>query len=172
MSDNESSSNGTEDTATPQGLAAQIDRAVAELDAPDDLTLETLVDHVAQLRGRPIEIIESDRLTGVPVCGLWFALEERDVIYHGRTRGRLHRQQIILHELGHMLLGHNDSSSVLHYRNQTLFRHLSTETITQALARGAFHTNEELAAEGLADRLASVLRDAPGEILRYESVFE
>lgn len=151
--------------------AVQARQRMDQLELPSQLTMASLLDYVSDLRFRPIEIIETSLLNGRPVCGLWVPDEEKERIFHAESRGQLHRQQLILHELSHMLLRH-DLHDAVNWQGLAAFRHLSTEQVNRALARGRFNTIEEVVAEELADLLAAALREAPHEIAGLEEVFE
>lgn len=151
--------------------AAQARQRMEQLGLPSQLTMASLLKYVSDLRGRPIEIIETRILNGRPVCGLWVPDDEKERIFHAQARGRLHRQQLILHELSHMLLRH-DLHDEVNWQGLAAFRYLSTEQVNRALARGRFNTIEEVVAEDLADLLAAALRDAPSEIADLEEIFE
>jgi hypothetical protein len=73
----------------------------------------------------------------------------------------LQRQQFVLHELAHMILGHDTipgAGTVL----KTGIRGLSPEIVRRALMRTEFRTLEEATAEYLADLMAEALRAGPG----------
>lgn len=60
-------------------------------------------------RHRRLRVIELANLdTHDDLCALWRATETDDLVLHVRTDSTLHRQQFILHELAHMILGHCD----------------------------------------------------------------
>lgn len=145
--------------------------AFHELGLPRELTLSSLIQKVSALRGRPIRIIETSKLTGKRICGLWIPKPEVEVIYHAEARGPLHRQQLVLHELSHMILRHDDQPGVSGQGIQ-VFKQISGETVRRALARGDFQNDMEVTAEYLADMLAAALREANREIHSYEEIFE
>lgn len=141
------------------------------LPMPQELTLESLTQTVSDLRGRPIYVIETPKLTGKRICGLWIPKPEMEVVYHAEARGPLHRQQLVLHELSHMILHHDDQPGV-NGQGIQVFKQISGETVHKALARGDFQSDMEVTAEYLADMLAAALRDAKREIHSYEEIFE
>ena len=145
--------------------------AFCRLRLPERITLESLIRHLEDLRGRRIVIVESEKLTGKKICGLWIPREHVDVVYHSATRGILHRQQLILHELSHMILRHDEAEGAT-WQGIKIFQELSGETVTKALARGDFRSELEATAEYLADFLAAALRESTQEIFRYEAYFE
>lgn len=145
--------------------------AFEHLDLPTHLTIDLLVEHIATLRGRRIVIVETPELTGKKICGLWIPRDDVDVIYHSATRGPLHKQQMILHELSHMILRHDEVEGAT-WQGVKIFQQLSGEVVAKALARGDFRSELEATAELLADLLASALRGSSEEILNYEDYFE
>ncbi|WAP52446.1 hypothetical protein OL239_04060 [Arthrobacter sp. ATA002] len=109
--------------------------AFYRLRLPERITLESLIRHLEDLRGRRIVIVETEKLTGKKICGLWIPREHVDVVYHSATKGTLHRQQLILHELSHMILRHDEAEGAT-WQGIAIFGELSGETVTKALARG------------------------------------
>lgn len=145
--------------------------AFLRLNLPRPLTLDMLIMHISVLRGKTIQIFETEKLKNKKICGLWIPREDREIIYHALTRSPLHRQQMVLHELSHMILAHDESAGTA-VRGIQAFKELSGETVTKALARGDFRSDQEVAAEYLADYLASALRESTNEIRNLEVYFE
>ncbi|GAA3294181.1 hypothetical protein ACFFON_11725 [Arthrobacter citreus] len=145
--------------------------AFDRLRLPERITLESLIQHLENQRGRRIVIVESEKLTGKKICGLWIPREHVDVVYHSATKGILHRQQLILHELSHMILRHDECEGAT-WQGIKIFQEISGETVRKALARGDFRSDLEATAEHLADMLAAALRESTQEIFRYEAYFE
>lgn len=151
--------------------AKRAHQAYQTFEFPTHLTMTSLLEFVAEFRGKPVEVRETPKLNGLPVCGLWVPAENRERVYHAVSRGPLHRQQLVLHELSHMLLRHELYDSA-NWQGLAAFKYLSAERVNKALARGNFSTDEERTAEAFADLLAAALREAPREIHRYEEIFE
>ncbi|MCC3275394.1 MULTISPECIES: hypothetical protein [unclassified Arthrobacter] len=145
--------------------------AFQRLRLPARVTLDSLIERVQVLRNRRMVIIESDKLTGTKICGLWIPREHVDVVYHSATRGVLHRQQMILHELAHMILRHDEAEGAT-WQGIKAFQELSGEVVAKALARGDFRSDLEATAEYLADLLAAAIRESSQEIYSYEAYFE
>jgi hypothetical protein len=96
---------------TVQGMTWKQARAeavdlMAELPPlPRPWRIEDLCASLAERRGRPLLLLELD-LAALPF-GLWYFDGERDhIISRAGTTG-YHRDHIILHEICHMLAGHN-----------------------------------------------------------------
>ena len=146
-------------------------RAFERLELPSHVTLESLIEHIQVVRNRRIVIIETEKLAGKKICGLWIPREDVDVVYHSVTRGQLHRQQMILHELSHMILRHDEQEGAT-WQGIKVFNELSGEMVAKALARGDFRSDLEATAEHLADLLAGAIRGSTREIFSYEDYFE
>lgn len=137
---------------------------------PSRVTLDGLIAIVAARRRRPIEIEATTVLNGTEVCGLWLSTDSREIILHAVTDSVLHRQQFILHELGHMILRHDELGISAEYA-ASLFPNLNGEMVSRALARSSFVDDMEAAAETLADLLAAAIRDSALEPKSFEQVF-
>lgn len=151
----------------PAQVAAE---AFVSLRLPSHLTLAGLVTMVAARRRRRIEIEATTILNGTSVCGLWLSTDTREVILHAVTDSVLHRQQFVLHELGHMILRHDELGVSSEYAS-SLFPNLDGEMVSRALARSSFVDDLEAAAETLADLLAGAIRESTKEPRSFEQVF-
>ncbi|MFD6401173.1 hypothetical protein [Nocardia sp. NPDC060249] len=120
------------------------------------------VRRVAEHRGRPIVLfpIDPQALAGSGCgtgSGLWIAREDDDVImYGGETES--HAYHIIAHEIGHMLLGHDEADADPAEASDALplndlMPSLSAESIRSVLRRQDYGTDRERAAETFADLL-------------------
>lgn len=144
--------------------------AFAALELPGGLTLSLLLSVVEDIRGKKIRIRATEKLVGTAICGLWLPGVRTEWVFHPPTPWELQRQQFILHELAHMVLGHDTipgAGTVL----KNGFRGLSPEIVHKALMRTEFRTLEEATAEYLADLMAEALRAGPGEPGDFEEVF-
>lgn len=79
-----------------------------ELPIPDPWDRKKFIADLAELRGRPIRLIPTDTasLAGSP-CGLWIVRRNDDIILHESGTSEYHIDQIVRHEIGHMILGHD-----------------------------------------------------------------
>lgn len=151
----------------PAQVAAE---AFVSLRLPSHVTLERLIAIVAARRRRRVEIEATRILNGTSVCGLWLSTDTREVILHAVTDSVLHRQQFVLHELGHMILRHDELGVSSEYAS-SLFPNLDGEMVSRALARSSFVDDLEAAAETLADLLAGAIRESTKEPRSFEQVF-
>lgn len=157
----------TSEGPTPADIAAQ---AFQALRLPNHLTLTGLIAIVSARRRRRIEIEATNILNGTSVCGLWLSTDTREIVLHAVTDSMLHRQQFVLHELGHMILRHDELGVSSKYAT-ALFPNLNGEMVSRALARSSFVDDMEAAAETLADLLAGAIRESTQEPKSFEQVF-
>ncbi|MCC9309288.1 toxin [Kitasatospora sp. RB6PN24] len=126
------------------------------LPLPVPFTVPAMVKVVEELRGRriilvplPAEVIDPES-----ACGLWLSLRTADVVFHeaGTTPG--HQEQIVLHELSHMLFDHHGTKSLKEI--QRLCPHLDLALILKftagvsAMGRTSYDDCQERDAEMLA----------------------
>lgn len=141
---------------------------------PDDPTLQFIHAKLEEQRGRTITVAEVPGLAGTELCGLWLICADRDIVIHAPAKSTWHRQQIILHEFSHMILGH-DLKTKGGERFSSLLPDLDEEQILRTLARSSYADDAELAAEALADQLATRIINsdvgAEPEPLAFRKVF-
>jgi hypothetical protein len=153
--------------SSPAQVAAE---AFHSLQLPSQLSLAGLVGIVAARRRRSIEIEATTVLNGTSVCGLWLSTDTREIILHAVTQSVLHKQQFVLHELGHMILRHDELGVSADYA-ASLFPNLDGEMVSRILGRSSFVDDMEAAAETLADLLAGAIRKSTPEPRSFERVF-
>lgn len=125
---------------------AELAVKVMEALAPAECSVQGLVDRVAQQRGRPIEL-RAFPMPDVVQYGVWMAGATRDYIFYDEQTARVHQEHIILHELAHMLLGH-----------QTVLVDQNTD-LSQAFLMRAVSNLADTARERAAEGLAAALQD-------------
>ncbi|WP_394216280.1 hypothetical protein [Brachybacterium vulturis] len=124
---------------------------------PESFTLDDIVSAIEQRRDTTIKIIEFPEIKPEDgLFGIWLNTKFGDYVLHAPAPSELHRQQIILHELAHMILGHD--LAVGHSSASKLFPDLPENAVIRTLARGHDDSQLERDAESLADRLAYLLR--------------
>ena len=131
------------------------DRCEAVLEAvgaPEPFTVDGFVAHVAEQRARPIHLLEMDSKPGAP-CGLWVGLDQADYVFHERSTTPLHRDHIVLHEMGHLLCDHETAQEGADSALAQLLPDLNPETIRQVLGRTAYDSRQEQEAEVFASML-------------------
>lgn len=92
-------------------LRRQCRALLRELDVPRPFGARELCRRLSEHRGRPI------RLMAYPIerpgpFGLWLATDETDVIVYQSRTTPAHQEHIILHEVGHIIAGHEGESDL------------------------------------------------------------
>lgn len=139
----------------------------ASVPLPWPFDLQGLCDRVAAERGRPLCLVfEADLVAGGGPCGMWLATDDSDVVVVEAHTSALHQEQIVLHELAHILCGHGgeagppDPAALAR-----LVPSVSEQAVRRMLGRSDFTGTEEreaeLVATVLAERIAA-LRSTPG----------
>ncbi|WP_213815233.1 ImmA/IrrE family metallo-endopeptidase [Glaciihabitans sp. dw_435] len=151
-------------------IEIDLDPSLDELVLGAAFTFDELVDALQRQRRRRLRIVElSDLGIEDGLCAVWIMTDAEDLVLHAHSDSALHRQQFVLHELAHMILGHNvedngDGPDIL-------LPDISSETRARLLKRQDLDTAEEILAESLADRLAAAIRGATMQSSRYLEIF-
>ena len=134
---------------------------------------DVFIGNLAEMRGRPITLIATDTasLSDSP-CGLWLARDEDDLILHEAGTSDYHIDQIVGHEIGHMLLGHGriQDSGAVTARPGDLYHAILPDidpaTVRAVLGRSNYASDQERDAE----MFASLLMIAAAEANERSSV--
>lgn len=133
-----------------RSVLSDVDRHI-----PVPWDIEQLVDRLAVHRGRPIRLVAWDfPAGGGAASGLWLPSARTDYVFYDRAASPTRREQIIGHELGHLLLGHtahlgNAPAGLI----EALAPSLSPELARRFLARTGYQVEEEATAEEFGTRL-------------------
>ncbi|MEQ0558842.1 hypothetical protein ABJI51_07155 [Amycolatopsis sp. NEAU-NG30] len=138
-------------------------RLLNELGIRPPLDVSDLCRSVGDLRGRPIRLL-AHRIPVPGPFGAWIATAQADYIVYQRDTSKAHQRHIILHELGHMLAGHQGT-----VEDDSLLAQLTPDvapaSVRQTLLRTSYDSDHEREAETVATIIlewASVLdRVAP-----------
>ncbi|RRQ28629.1 hypothetical protein DK926_07245 [Rhodococcus sp. Eu-32] len=82
-------------------------RLLRGMSVPDPFSIDRLCDEVTDVTGRPLRVESAALPYGV--AGALFRSETSDVIVHDQALPRLARLNTILHEVGHVILGHDSA---------------------------------------------------------------
>jgi hypothetical protein len=119
-------------------------RRIAEFEIPRPFTIDALCARIAADRGRPLRLLPLPQLSGPgQPCGMWIATEKFDYIFHARGTSPLHQQNIVLHEIGHMLCEHTGLGAGA----ASLLPLLDPAMVQRILARSRYSTPQEEEAE-------------------------
>ncbi|MEV4056188.1 hypothetical protein AB0J55_33705 [Amycolatopsis sp. NPDC049688] len=115
---------------------------------PRPFSLPALLEQVSRSRGRDLHLHELPFPPGPDVpCGMWIATAQADHVYHATGVSALHRQNIVLHELGHMVCDHRvaEPDAVA-----ALLPGLDPAMVQRVLMRTRYSTLQEREAEMIA----------------------
>lgn len=143
-------------TEEPEGTSADFtstpweksEALLDEIDLPSPFTVDAMVDSVAAHIGSTIRIRDV-HLEAESPCGLWLALGKVNYIFVD-ARSHIHRDHIILHELAHMICGHNQGQVDL----AGFLPGIDPSRIHTALARSGYNDHQEAEAEIMATIIA------------------
>ena len=94
-------------------LQDTFDALLVDVAVPDPFDIELFCDRLALARQRPVVLAPfSANQPGMP-CGLWFGLPTADLIFYEQATTPVHRDHLVLHEIGHMLQNHTGQREVL-----------------------------------------------------------
>ncbi len=124
-----------------------------DLDLPLDVA--QLCERYGDRRGRPIRLIEHALPAGVP-NGIWLAATDADYFFHQAHTSRLHRNQIVVHEFGHLIAGHQ----ILGEASARGIAALTQDESAAALRRTCYSDDAEWEAEMLASLILGWAEDA------------
>ncbi|QES47314.1 hypothetical protein DEJ50_05205 [Streptomyces venezuelae] len=129
---------------------------LGHLDLTEPFSVDALCARMAEQRGRPILLHPLPREAAESgICGLWVGTDSTDFVFYEAQTSPLHREHIVLHELGHILFGHNaladmDPAADLQENPEAV--------VPRVLGRTNYTTRQEQEAE----MLASMIRARAG----------
>lgn len=140
-----------------------------ELPIPVPWDRNAFVHNLAELRGRPITLIPTDTdVIGGP-CGLWLVRDHDDLILHETGTSEYHIDQIVCHELAHMLLGHRffgGDSDLEADLCREILPDIDPASVNAVLGRSTYANDQERDAE----MFASILMIAATEVADQRSI--
>ena len=142
-----------------QALRRRCEARLRHLHLPAPFDAHVFCREFGAQRGRPILL---HPITDIdPFSGLWIAGAMADHVFYEEQTSPLHQEHIIVHEVSHLLCGHEPIPVTEGEWSQLLFLYLRRETTRRILRRAAYSSEEEREAELLAslilERTASAL---------------
>jgi hypothetical protein len=134
-----------------RGIRRLCEAQLRALTIPDPFQICEFCAIVADRRGRPLRLLPMP-LPASEDCpyGVWVETDTTDYILHEQATSPLHRDQIVLHEISHMLLGHHADTTLDAVSVSQALPDLDPDMIGRVLQRHAYSTEEEQQAELLA----------------------
>lgn len=146
------------DRSSWRDIRDRCERLISTLPLPEPFDVPILLGRLTERRGRRIELLPT-ALPATPLCGMLISTDEADYIFHAADATPLHAQHIVMHEVGHLLLGHISDSDVAdvrlaeHEAVYTLLPSLSPTLIRRVLGRTTYSHVDEREAELFASML-------------------
>lgn len=147
---------------------------VRALPIPTPWNRNVFVENLSKKRGRAITLVPTDTASlGLGPCGLWLSRDDDDLILHEVGTSEYHIDQIVGHEVGHMLLGHDriDAFGNKKERQRDLCHYvlpdIDPETVRAVLGRTNCPGDED---ERDAERFASALMLAVADANERRSI--
>ncbi|MFI5783165.1 hypothetical protein [Nocardia sp. NPDC051570] len=119
-----------------------------EIALPRPFSVQALCESIVRQRNRRLYLhpLSEQSGEGTP-CGMWIATDVADHIFYEQKTSSFHQDHIILHEIGHILCGHN-VTHLLEEEYPLLADGTADDSLTrQALARTSYTTRQEQEAE-------------------------
>ena len=135
---------------------------IADLDIPRPFDLGRFLAQVSRRRNRMIFLHPFTSGPGTP-CGLWLGTASADHIFHEAGTTPLHRTHIAMHEIAHMLLGH-DGKGGERGLGRLLAPDLDPAQVSLILGRSAYSTAEEQEAETAASLILGRTGGSPSQL--------
>ena len=136
-----------------RSLSRRCEALRAGLPVPDPFDFDEFIAALGRQRGKPLRVWEFDTGSdGGSPCGLYVGTESADHIFVAPAHSELQRQQVVVHELAHMVLGHRrkDGLSADDLSRVLPGLSLSADQVRAVMARTSYTTPEEVEAELLA----------------------
>ncbi|KXK61327.1 hypothetical protein AWW66_14370 [Micromonospora rosaria] len=113
---------------------------------------------LARQRGRPVELVPMPG--GAAQCGALIATDQADYLFYATSTTRLHREHILLHEVGHLLCGHIGDRTLAALPD-LLLPNLSADLVRRVLGRSDYSAQQEQEAELVASMISQRARRDP-----------
>lgn len=124
-------------------------------------TIESFCEALSVQRGRQLVLRELPDSDGLRLpCGLWIAYPDEDHIWHIAATSQRHRQQVVFHEIAHMLLDHQGSSAVSSLM-AALPPEIAPSRISAVFGRTNYDADQEHDAELTATILGEIVDQLP-----------
>lgn len=133
-------------------LRARCEERLAGIAVPQPFDLGRFTEAVAACRGREVQLLSLP--PGLPITGVWLSCRKEghgwDEIWLDPAATPWHRDVIAVHEISHMLCGHDPADDPAHGELlRALMPNLAGEMVARVLhrCRDAYDSAEELEAE-------------------------
>ena len=154
--------------------AERVHALVDSLTVPRPWDLRQLLDTVAGTRGRPIILLARTGLACANhPCGIWLERDNDDIIVYDDQTSNYHVEQIVLHELGHILLDHGagGTSGKPETQFELMVPDIDPATVRRVLGRSIYDDESESQAELFASLVLSKAKKGLSATRFYTTFF-
>lgn len=130
-------------------LRRQCAERVRALDIPTPFDVGELCRRLSAARDREIRLLPAPLPPDSP-CGLWVSTERADYVFYEERTTRLHRDHIVLHEIGHLLCDHEATPVLDEEASRLVLPSLDPSMVQRMLGRTHYSRVEEQQAELIA----------------------
>lgn len=127
---------------------------VRQLDIPHPFDIAELCRQLGAARGREIRLLAAPLPPESP-CGLWVSTDRADYVFYEERTSQLHREHIVLHEIGHLLCDHEATPVADEEASRLVMPSLDPGMVNRMLGRTHYSGVEEQQAE----LIASLIRE-------------
>ena len=143
-----------------RSIRKQCESALEGVPVPNPFDINDFCRVISARRGRALHLVPKQTRLGP--CGVWLSLPDVDYVFYEPETSQLHREHIILHELGHLLCEHQPTEVIDEEVITQLFPDLNPIVVRRVLGRATYTAVEEQEAE----MVASLVRDRADHELR------
>ena len=143
-----------------RSIRKQCESALEGVPVPNPFDINDFCRVISTRRGRALHLVPKQTRLGP--CGVWLSLPDVDYVFYEPETSQLHREHIILHELGHLLCEHQPTEVIDEEVITRLLPDLNPTVVRRVLGRTTYTAVEEQEAE----MVASLVRDRADHELR------
>ena len=148
-----------------RAVRRRCESTLRDVSVPSPFDVRAFTATVSARRGRPIHLLPKSAQVGP--CGVWLAMPNADYVFFENATSPLHREHIVLHELGHLLRNHAPTEVIDDRVLRLLLPSLDVDVVRRVMGRTNYSAVEEQEAEMIAslvlDRVE--LRAAPRDVV-------
>ena len=131
-----------------RAVRRRCESTLRDVSVPSPFDVRVFATTVSVRRGRPIHLLPKSAPVGL--CGVWLAMPSADYVFFENATSPLHREHIILHELGHLLRDHAPTEVIDDRALRLLLPTLDVDVVRRVMGRTSYSAVEEQEAEMIA----------------------
>ena len=131
-----------------RAVRRRCESTLRDVSVPSPFDVRAFTATVSSRRGRPIHLLPKSARLGP--CGVWLAMPSADYVFFENATSPLHREHIILHELGHLLRNHAPTEVIDDRALRLLLPTLDVDVVRRVMGRTNYTAIEEQEAEMIA----------------------